>query len=309
MGYLVYITILFVTISVSNSPYVVADNSDYNPSNYDSSNHEDNIQDVLYAYDDHDRDTEYNSKVTALATGNREEAIMILEQEIDSLRKGRMAKAMHRFQTAVHARNSYKNNLPWFPNTAENKRLGNLEEEVLRQEKALSIVLDEERALTTRLKPLHGVVSWYFAADQQRSIKSSIQTVSEMGYNNAWYSALFSIGEVESIQDLIMVFVGQYLMVFLIFYPFAILYFALWTTPWNIYEYSSSWLDFPSAIIAWISSVAVMVLPFAGFVFGGYVIVRVIAAKEKERLRKTAERRGVRDQPQYGMHGESYNRQ
>lgn len=220
----------------------------------------------------------------------KEEEIMILEQELDSLRQSELIAQANRLNTAVVSRDTVKRSMPWFPSASESARLQRLDDEVNRQRMSLEVVKQKEQALVNRLKPLYGIVSWHFVADQQLAIRNSMSTMTEMGYNNAWYTALFSIGQAESLGEVLATFATQFVVALLIMYPIALLYFALWTAPWNVYYYSSSIVDIIPGIGMYVASVILMALPFLVLVGGFYLFFKMYGGAIAERARANAER-------------------
>eukprot|EP00388_Colpodella_angusta_P034869 GDKK01034107.1.p1 GENE.GDKK01034107.1~~GDKK01034107.1.p1 ORF type:complete len:174 (-),score=9.66 GDKK01034107.1:95-592(-) len=91
-----------------------------------------------------------------------------------------------------------------------------------------------------------------------------------MAADNAWYSALFSLGNVESLQELVVQILGQYVVATVVLYFFGVVFYALWTAPWTVYAYSSSVFDIIPGIVSYILAVGLMLLPL--LVCGGALV-------------------------------------
>lgn len=208
------------------------------------------------------RDNSYASnKDSALVHATREERILILEDDLQKLRDGELAMAMQRANSAESALRVAKSNMPWFPSAADKERIVLLENAAARHRNALVAVHKEERALELALKPLYGIVSAQFWHEQRRAISSSINAVHKMAADQTWWSTMFAIGEADSIQELLIHAVGQYFFMSLICYFFGVLFFALWTSPWTVYEYSSSIFDIFVGIPSYLAAVGLMLVP------------------------------------------------
>lgn len=223
----------------------------------------------------------------------KEEQMMILEQELNNIREGELIAQSNRVNTAQVSRDAVKRQMPWFPSASESARLQRLDDEVGKQRMSLEVVKQKEQALMNQLKPLYGIVSWHFVADQQIAIRNSMSTIVDMGYNNAWYSTLFSLAEAESLGEVLMTFVGQFVIALLVMYPFALLYFALWSTPWNIYYYSSSLVDVIPGIGMYFASVILMAIPFLILVGSLYAFIKIYGGAIAEQAQQRAEQQAA----------------
>lgn len=198
---------------------------------------------------------------TSLA--RREEQIALYETELETLRDGKLREAMNNAYRTQEIIKKAKANSGWLYYTGEERdRIQRLDAEMDRNLKALAAVQAEEKAIQLRIKPLHGIVSFPFYVEQRSTIKSCVSKVQEIAYNNAWYSGLFNAHRAENISDLLIQFLIEWVGGYIIMYPFAVLYYALWAAPWSIYEYSSgSIMDVLPAVAAWLVGVLVMMLP------------------------------------------------
>ncbi|CCW67468.1 unnamed protein product [Phytomonas sp. Hart1] len=126
--------------------------------------------------------------------------------------------------------------------------------------------------MLSKLKPLYGVLSTQFVHEQKESIAHAISTVQKISYDNAWYGSLFRVGEAESLTDLIMGFLVEWLMGYIILYPFAALYYAVWVAPWSVYAYCSGFSGILPALLAYVIAVMIMFSPLLILMGGVYLI-------------------------------------
>lgn len=220
---------------------------------------------------------------SALMHGTREEKILIIQEDLRRLREHELAMALQRYSNAQAAVNMAKSSMGWFPSKEDKERLVLLEATAQRHSDALTEVQNQERALEARLKPLYGIVSREFWIEQRRAISNSIETVHKMAVDNAWYSSLFSLGNVESLQELIIQAIGQYVIAGLLFYFFGLVFYALWTAPWTVYAYSSSVMDIIPGIISYFLAVGLMLLPLVACLGSLWAVLYFVGKKEATR--------------------------
>ena len=224
---------------------------------------------------------------TDLANLAKSEQIALLEDDLVDLRQGRLSAAIDKAHRAASALQAVKGNSGWFPNAETKARIAQLDQEVTRRMNELATVQRDEKALISRLKPLYGIVSVHFVQEQKTNMANSLKTLQDMSYNQAWYSSLFNAHRAESITDVIIGFFIEWLLGYLIMYPFAVAYYALWTLPWSLFEYSSGVESVFPAVVAYVLAVTIMLLPLACIVGGiGYAIY-----KNRDALRNFAEQR------------------
>eukprot|EP00796_Vickermania_ingenoplastis_P003653 gene3653-2588_t len=108
--------------------------------------------------------------------------------------------------------------------------------------------------MVAKLKPLYGVLSLQFAQEQKDQMASSISFVKDSSFQNAMFDSIFNIGSAESFTDVISDFFLQWVVCFILMYPFAVLYYALWSLPWSIYAYSSGFTSLFPAFFAYASN-------------------------------------------------------
>jgi hypothetical protein len=227
-----------------------------------------------------------------VANLNKNDQIAIFESDLDDLRHGRLAKAIDALHKAGAARNTIKSGAGWFPDANTKARIAQLDKEVERRMNELAVVQQEEKALVSRLKPLYGIVSTHFVQEQKQSMANSLKTVQELSYNQAWYSSLFNAHRAESLSDIILGFFIEWLVGYIIMYPFAVLYYGLWTLPWSIFEFSSGSGDLVPAVVAYVLALSVMLVPLVCIV-GGIIF---FVSKNKHVLERMAQEQEQRRQ-------------
>ncbi|GET90277.1 hypothetical protein, conserved [Leishmania tarentolae] len=212
---------------------------------------------------------------TAIAKREKHEQIQFWEREANILRQGEMARAYNKLYKTQAALESARSKQGFFYTRPEDKAtIRLLDEDYRRALVELNTLKEQERLIMTKLKPLYGVVSLHFAQEQKRTISESIKTVQSLSYDNAWYSSLFSLGEAESFSDIIMGFIGNWVLGFVILYPFAVLYYAMWAAPWSVYEYTSGVTDLVPGAVAYAMCVLVMCLPLILLALTFYLLIR-----------------------------------
>lgn len=233
-----------------------------------------------------DGDDEFSTAVTT-----KEEQLAVIRTKLRELRAGRLQEALSQLHRAETARNEAKRGAGWIYTSEERARISRLDHEVERGSRALAAVQREELALEKSIKPLYGIVSLEFYNEQRRTIASSIATVQKMSYDNAWYSGLFNAHRAESFSDLILQFFIEWLVGYVVMYPFAVLHYALWVAPWSIYEYSSSTSDVLVGIVAWLCSVGLMMMPLVALGGGMWLVYKHYGDQIAAAMRERQERR------------------
>jgi hypothetical protein len=217
-------------------------------------------------------------------------AISTLESELDRLRRERLQPAVTELTITQQKHAMLKQNMPWFPSSAQKSALQASEEGVKRAAQVVVFVQNKEKALMARLKPLYGIVSYEFMQEQRSTISSAVAQVNKLAYDNAWYQSLFDMGRRESIKDVILMFFVQWLLNYVIMYPFAAAYYVFWALPWDIYAYSSGPTDVATGLMMWLCYAGLMVSPVAALV-GGYWYIRKYHPGAFENLRDVRRRR------------------
>ena len=92
----------------------------------------------------------------------------------------------------------------------------------------------------------------------------------------------------ESLTDLIVGFFVQWLMAYLVMYPFAGVYFLGWSTPRSLWAYSSSWTDLFVGVLVWIISFVVFLIPPALIIGALYLLLR--GRFDREMMRDPSQR-------------------
>ncbi|KAG5497215.1 hypothetical protein JIQ42_03695 [Leishmania sp. Namibia] len=211
----------------------------------------------------------------AITRRDRDEQIQFWEREANALRQGEMTKAYNKLYKAQAALESARSKQGFFYTRPEDKAtIRLLDEDYRRTLTEVNALKEQERLILAKLKPLYGVASLHFAQEQKRTISESIKAVQSLSYDNAWYSSLFSLGEAESFSDIIMGFIGNWIIGFVILYPFAVLYYALWAAPWSVYAYTSGIADLIPGVFAYIVCVLGMCLPLIVLALTFYLLVR-----------------------------------
>lgn len=207
------------------------------------------------------------------AVVTKEEQLAVIHDQLHTLRTGPLHEASDRVHRTLSALEHTKKRSGWLYYTAEERaQIEHLDAELARHNRALAVLQQQEKALEKSIKPLYGIVSLPFYAEQRKTISTCISKVQEMSYNQAWYNGLFNAHRAESFTDLILQFFVEWFVGYVMFYPFAVLYYALWAAPWSIYEYSSGLEDIAVGAVAWLSGVFVMSLPLVALAGGVYFI-------------------------------------
>ncbi|RNF17836.1 uncharacterized protein Tco025E_04743 [Trypanosoma conorhini] len=232
----------------------------------------------------------------SLAKGSRDEQIVFWEEEIDRLRGGDMAKAYQTLYSSQLALAEARKQSGWLFTSAEAKaRIKMLDAEYEKNLAALTALKQEEERMLAKVKPLYGIVSRRFAQEQRHAIVDAVKQVQEMSYVQAWYNSLLDLGNSETLTDVIVGFLGQWLLGYVVMYHFAAVYYALWTAPWNIYAYSSGPSDVLVGVLAWCVCVAIMLLPVLALVGGCLYLRRYYGDRVAEALNRARNRERRRD--------------
>ncbi len=223
-----------------------------------------------------------NNKNNQVAHKSREAKMFALEHDRDILVRERLNPALDRLASASSRVNQIRSSQSWFPSSSEKAALSAAQSATDQARLQLVLVQEEEKALVAKLKPMYGLVSAEFFMEQRGAIRESLQTVSKIAYDNAWWHSLFNLGRAESLGDVILEFVLQYAIVYAFAYPFAFAYFALWFAPTTIYSYTESWADVPSALVMWAAWTFVMALPGIALYFGIKFLLKYLERQARE---------------------------
>ena len=205
---------------------------------------------------------------------SREEKIAYYEVELNQAREQETGPAMQEMLQRQRDVAAVRGNQGWFTNAAEKESLRVAEERLRAAQMQVERAKSREVAVLKKLKPLYGLVSQEFFHEQRDSISGSLKKVNELAYNQAWYSSLFEMGRRESLTDVIVGFFMQWLMSYVIMYPFAVLYYAVWVLPWSIYDYSSTYGDVFTGSLMFAGWLLVMCLPLIALFVGGRYLVK-----------------------------------
>ncbi|KAG8349063.1 hypothetical protein ERJ75_001431000 [Trypanosoma vivax] len=212
----------------------------------------------------------------SLSMGSREDQILFWENELEKMRTGNLAKARHQANTALLNLDAAKQQRSWFfPSKDEEARIKVLEEEYNRLLNELAILQKQETMMLAKVKPLYGIVSRRFAKEQSEAIVGILSKMRHISFEQVQYRAIFNIDKAESVTDFIITLALEWLFSYIIMYPFAALYYALWAAPMSIYAYSSGPSDIIIGILAWVAAVVVMVLPLLFFCGAALLIHKV----------------------------------
>ncbi|ORC90074.1 uncharacterized protein TM35_000091240 [Trypanosoma theileri] len=232
----------------------------------------------------------------SLSKGSREEQIDFWEGEIHKLRNGELAKANHALYSSKIALEDAKRKAGWIFTKSEDKaRIKMLDEQYEKNLAEVAVLYRQEQMMLAKIKPLYGIVSRHFVQEQRDTIASAVNQVQQLSYDQAWYSSLFNLRDAETFTDIIVGFLLEWLMGYILMYPFAVLYYALWKAPWSIYAYSSGISDVFVGFMAWAVSVSVMLLPVLALIggfwyihrnYGDRVMQSLNTARERERRRR-----------------------
>ena len=202
---------------------------------------------------------------TALST--RDYKIMELENALERLQDKEVFPSVDAVQRSRTRLSAIESSIGWFPSASEKDRRAAAREELRVAEYSLARVERKALDLRSRLKPLYGVWSPEFYHEHKASLKKTFEVVHDASYNSAWWSSVFS-RRAESFTEAIMGFLLEWLMSYLVLYPFAGAYFLAWVTPTTIWAYSSSFSDIFTGAAVWFMSLTAFLLPL-GLLLGG----------------------------------------
>ncbi len=214
---------------------------------------------------------------------SRDAVMFEIEQEREALRATKLNPALDEVARANSRVSQIRSSQGWFPSSSEKAALSAAEQAANEARMRLVAVQQREQALVAKLKPLYGLVSQEFFQEQRGAIRESLQQVSKIAYDNAWWSSIFNLGRAESITDVLLEFALQYAVVYALAYPFAFLYFVLWFAPTTIWAYTESVWDLPSALVMWVGWSLVMALPGIALYYGVKLLLRYLEAQQQQR--------------------------
>lgn len=221
----------------------------------------------------------------AVSKGSTDEQIRFWRREVDTLRATKIAPALQTLYTAQTALEKARRQQGFFYTTPEVKATIKLLDEDLRQSVVeVERLKAQENMMVAKLKPLYGVVSTHLAQDQKEAIAGAISTVQKMSYDNAWYSSLFNMDDAKSFTDVIAGFLMQWLVGYIVLYPFAVLYYAVFVAPFSIYQYMSGVSDIVPAVGMYLLSVGVMCLPLLALAVTAYMLYRKYGDRVREAM-------------------------
>lgn len=253
----------------------------YSNINYQQDDNDDNIR--VHGNDDEGIFSNNNKKNNKQMMHKSKEAVMFeLEHEREILQRDRLNPALDNLARASSRVNQIRSSQSWFPSASEKAALNAAESAADQARKQLVIAQDEEKALVAKLKPMYGLVSAEFFHEQRGAIRESLQTVSKLAYDNAWWHSLFNLGRAESVTDVLIEFALQYAIIYAFAYPFAFAYFALWFAPTTIYAYTESIYDIPSALVMYAAWTSLMALPGIALYFGVKFLLRYMERVARE---------------------------
>lgn len=210
----------------------------------------------------------------ALEKRDKDQQLELLEYKVMQIRSEK-EEALRKLYEVSAARDQAQKRQGFFYTKKEDKaNIKILDEEYKRAILVVESETKRENYVLAKLKPLYGVLSVHFAAEQKQIISEVIKSVQGQSYNNAFYSSLFSFHEAESLIDIIVGFLSTWVLGFLFMYPFAVAYYALWAAPWSVYAYSSGLFSIAPGIFAYATSVLVMCLPLIVLGSSLYIIWR-----------------------------------
>ena len=215
----------------------------------------------------------------SLAALSKEAAMLELEVRREALRRSTLDPALNAAGVAASRVAAMRSGMSWFPSAAEKSSLAAAEESAAAARAKLAKAQQQEQQLVAKLKPLYGLVSAEFFSEQRNAIKESLQTVSKVAYDNAWWQSMFRLGSAEkvkvspessaeSLKEVLIQFVLQYAIVYAFAYPFAWAYFVLYHAPTVCYAYMDGWADLPGALGMWLAWAVVMSIPGVILYFG-----------------------------------------
>eukprot|EP00759_Apiculatamorpha_spiralis_P025735 PhF_6_TR29098/c0_g1_i1/m.42439 len=233
-----------------------------------------------------------SSSSSSLSTRNQK--IINLERQLNKVRETEVAPAMEEVMRQQHRVSEIKATTPWFPNQAQKDTLARAESDLHHARAALQRVENKALDLHDKLKPLYGILSREFYEERKEQFQATLGFVSDASYRTAWWDTLFSSRRHDSLTDMIVSFFLQWIISYLVMYPFAGVYFLGWGTPKAIYAYSSSWTDIFVGVGVWCISFVVFLIPPALILGALYLMIKGAA-----RQAAAQERRG-------GGHGMTY---
>lgn len=233
----------------------------------------------------------------AVTKGGKEDQIRFWRGELQELRAKEVSPALARMHAAQAALAEAKKREGFFYTKPEDKaRIRMLDEDFSRALAEVETIRAREKMMLAKLKPLYGVLSRQFVQEQKESIASAVSTVQTMSYDNAWYSSLFSVGEAESITDIVVGFLVKWLVGYVVLYPFAVMYYSVFVAPWSVFQYMSSFSDVVPALVAYILSVTAMSLPLVALVGGFWYVFRMYEPRIRASMAQARQRQQYRRQ-------------
>jgi len=211
---------------------------------------------------------------TSIATLDKARQVATLESEVARIHREAVDPAIRHVADAQSQYSTLYSQRSWFPSDSEKRTIEAAQANLDRARAQLQRAESQAQAVAVRIKPLYGLVSSHFFAEQRTTIKNSLKVISDVAYQQAWYESLFNAGRAESLTDLIVQFAVSYLGVYIIAYPFAWLYFVFWSGPWIVYSYCASAADFPLAAAMWALWAVIMALPFIVLICGVLFVQR-----------------------------------
>ena len=232
----------------------------------------------------------------------REQQIAHYEDERERIRAEEVMPALRTLSHEQARHSATKSSMPWFPSSEQKRALQASESAVDRARAVVAKAEEKEMAVTRRLKPLYGIVSYEFMQEQQTSISGSIKKVNQVAYDQAWYQSLWDLGRRDSLTEVLVGFLVQWLATYVLLYPFALAYYAFWALPWSLWEYSSSAADLATGLVSYAIWVVLMASPLI-VLGGGIWYLRTYKA---EAFARFAEQRAAGGRPRVRRYGAAW---
>jgi hypothetical protein len=229
----------------------------------------------------------------------REQQIARYEDARDRIRHEEVLPALRTLSHEQSRHAATKGSMPWFPSGEQKRALDASEASVNRARAVVARAQEKEMAVTARLKPLYGIVSYEFMQEQQSSISGSIKKVNQIAYDQAWYQSIWDLGRRESLTDVLVGFLVQWIASYVLMYPFAVGYYAFWALPWSLWEYSSSSADVVTGLVSYAIWLTLMASPL--IVLG--VGIWYLRTYKAEAFARFAEQRAGQARPRMRHHG------
>lgn len=207
---------------------------------------------------------------------SKEEQIAYYEREVQRLRQRELAGSLRTLMQAQENLARAKRREGFFYTEKKDKEaIRVLDEEYQKALIEVESVKAREKMMLDRIRPLYGPLSTHFVREQRKTISSALTFIKDTAYDSAWYDGFFRMldrSDDSSFGEIIIGFFLNWLIQYVLLYPFALAYYALWAAPWSVYAYSSGLTSVVPGLVAYLLSVGAMALPIVVLAGGFYLL-------------------------------------